>query len=68
MGSRLCESKRGLSAAKFPVLVNFLMCDACLALGQPWLPALHGGQPRPRTTARTVIRLRKKRPAAPKKK
>jgi apolipoprotein N-acyltransferase len=39
----LCESKRGLSAAKFPVLVKILMCDACRLLGTPWLPELHGG-------------------------
>jgi hypothetical protein len=33
------------------------MCDACLLLGKPWLPELHGGQPRPRAGLK-AMRLR----------
>ncbi|MCF7689469.1 MAG: hypothetical protein K9M98_15150 [Cephaloticoccus sp.] len=28
------------------------MCDECLRLGTPWLPALHGGKPRVRAKVR----------------
>jgi hypothetical protein len=62
----MCESRRGLSAAKFPVLVKFPMCDACLALGAPWLPALHGGRKRP-VARRVELGLRVKKPAAKKR-
>jgi len=62
----MCESKRGLSAVKFPVLVKNLMCDACLALGFPWLPSLHRGRKRP--VAKAVLGLRTKKPAPKKRK
>ena len=51
---------------KFPVLVKNLMCDACLALGFPWLPSLHGGRKRP--VAKAVLGLRTKKPAPKKRK
>ena len=41
------------------------MCDACLALGTPWFPALHGGRKRP--VAKAVLGLRVKKPVTPKK-
>ncbi len=41
------------------------MCDACLALGTPWLPALHGGRTRP--VAKAVLGLRTKKSASKKK-
>jgi hypothetical protein len=62
----LCETNRELSAVKFRALVKILMCDACRILGAPWLPELHAGQSRPRV--RTVLRLRVKTAAKPRKK
>jgi len=38
------------------------MCDACLQFGSPWLPALHGGRPRPRAKA---VKLKKHRVPPP---
>jgi hypothetical protein len=32
------------------------LCDACLQLGSPWLPALHGGRPRAK-----AVKLKKHR-------
>gem|GEM_PF-1803412 len=37
------------------------MCDACLLLGQPWLPELHGGRPRPRVRP-AAMKLRQAKP------
>jgi hypothetical protein len=33
------------------------MCDACLRLGSPWLPALHGGENRPRARPKVQLQL-----------
>lgn len=33
------------------------MCDACLRLGSPWLPALHGGEARPRSRPQVRLQL-----------
>ncbi len=40
------------------------MCDACLQLGSPWLPALHAGEapPRPRPRAQFTLARRKVKP------
>jgi hypothetical protein len=39
------------------------MCDACLQLGSPWLPALHEGRPQPRAKPQLRLARRKAQPA-----
>ena len=35
------------------------MCDACLRLGSPWLPALHEGEARPRSRPKAKLQLKR---------